>query len=540
MMRALFDWLNVDFDQWKALTVVALKLDFRLSAVGRSQFRRNVGTIAGLIGQFIFYTLVGAFLAFLTWFTSSLFLVGTVAVSYTMFIVGTAVLLDHNSALASPVDYAILGFRPIASRTYFAVRLTNVLVYTLAITTVAAWLPVTTMFMRYGAAVGVAAAAALLGSSLATAFSMLLAYAWMLKLVGADALKRALSYVQLVMSFLVYGGYFFVARVAARSVMSAFTLTKSPLLLLYPATWFASYLDLASGHAGPLELIPAAASVALLVVLAANLGGRLSLDYSERLGQLTTAASVPRRGSRSNERPAWWFVTGEARAVALLVRRQFANDQRFRMGVLGVLPMTVIYLLIGLRDGTVHDPFLPAPRGGPSPVTMVLIMMPSLLKLHLTRSEGFRASWVFFASPADRVKIVRASKDVLVAFFLVPYLVVLALVYTYMVGNLWHVVVHLALQGLLGYLVLQVAMLIDPALPFSRPARKGGNSIVMLVFLAAMGALSALLNAYSSTLYASVRSTLTAFAAIVLAGVVVDRLTRARVERQTASLEFEG
>jgi len=539
-MRTLFDWLGVDFDQWKALTIVALKLDFRLSAVGRSQFRRNAGTIAGLVGQFIFYTLVGAFLAFLAWFSNSLFLIGTVSVSYTMFIVGTAVLLDHNSALASPIDYSVLGFRPIPSRTYFAVRLTNVLVYTLTITSVAAWLPVTTVFVRHGPAVGVATAAALFGSSLATAFSMLLAYAWMLKLVGADALRRALSYVQLVMSFLVYGGYFFVARVAARSVMSAFTLTKSPLLLLYPATWFASYLEVASGKTGLLELIPAAASILLLAGLAAGLGGRLSLDYSERLGQMTTAAALPKRAARSSEWPAWWFVTGEARAVALLIRRQFANDQRFRMGVLGILPMTVIYLLIGLRDGTVHDPFLPAPRGGPSPVTMVLIMMPSLLKLHLTRSEGYRASWVFFVSPADRVKIVRASKDVLVAFFLVPYLIVLTLVYTYMVGSLWHVIVHLALQGLLGYLVLQVAMLMDPALPFSRPARRGGNSMVMLVFLAAMGALSAVLNAYSASLYASVQSTLAVFAAILLAGVIVDRLTRARVERQTASLEFEG
>ncbi len=536
----MFERLGVDYGQWKALTVVALKLDFRLSAVGRSQFRRNVGTIAGLAGQFVFYTLVGAFLAMLAWFSSSLFLIGTVAVSYTMFIVGTAVLLDHNSALASPVDYAVLGFRPITSRTYFAVRLTNVLVYTLTTTSVAAWLPVTSVFVRYGPAVGLATAAALLGSSLATAFSMLLAYAWMLRLVGADALKRALSYVQLVMSFLVYGGYFFVARVAARSMMSSFTLDKSPLLLLYPATWFASYLEIAAGQAGSFELIPAAASIVLLVSLAAGLGGRLSLDYSERLGQMTTATASPRKASRSLDRPSRWFVTGEARAVALLVRRQFANDQRFRMGVLGILPMTVIYLLIGLRDGSVHDPFLPAPRGGPSPVTMVLIMMPSLLKLHLTRSEGFRASWVFFASPADRVKIVRASKDVLVAFFLVPYLLVLTLVYTYMVGNLWHVVVHLALQGLLGYLVLQVAMLMDPALPFSRPARKGGNSIVMLVFLAAMGALSAVLNAFSATLYANLRLTLATFAAILLAGVIVDRLTRARVERQTASLEFEG
>jgi hypothetical protein len=415
-----------------------------------------------------------------------------------------------------------------------------VLVYTLSITTVAAWLPVGAVFFRHGPAVGVATVAALYGSSLATAFTILLAYAWMLRLVGPDALKRALSYVQLAMSFFVYGGYFLVARVAARNVVSSLTLTKSPWLLLYPATWFASYLEIASGQAGLLEIVPAAASIVALGALASGLSGRLSLDYSERLGALTTAVAQPRRVSVSAERGAWWFVTGEARAVALLVRRQFANDQRFRMGVLGILPMTLIYLFIGLRDGTVHDPFLPATRGGPSPVTMVLIMFPSLLKLHLTRSEGFRASWIFFASPADRVKIVRASKDVLVAFFLVPYLLLLVAIYAYMVGNLWHVLVHLALQGLLGHLVLQVAMLIDPALPFSKPARKGGNSLVMIVFLTVMAALSAVLNAMSASLYSSVGATSAAFGGIVLAGLVVDRLTRARVERQTASLEFEG
>ena len=50
-MHALFEHLGVDYVQWQALTIAALKLDFRLSAVGRSQFRRNVGTIAGLVGQ---------------------------------------------------------------------------------------------------------------------------------------------------------------------------------------------------------------------------------------------------------------------------------------------------------------------------------------------------------------------------------------------------------------------------------------------------------------------------------------------------------
>jgi hypothetical protein len=309
---------------------------------------------------------------------------------------------------------------------------------------------------------------------------------------------------------------------------------------VYPGAWFGSYLEIAAGTFGATEILPAAASIVLLGALARGLSGRLSLDYSERLGALAASTSQPKRAEGTPRRPAWWFVSGEARAVALLVRRQFANDQRFRMGVLGILPMTVIYLFIGLRDGSVHDPFLPASPRGPSPVTMVLVMFPSLLKLHLTRSEGFRASWVFFASPIDRVKIVRASKDVLVAFFLLPYLLLLTAVYTYMVGNLWHVIVHLALQGLLGHLILQVSMLIDPALPFSRPARKGGNSVVMIVFLTAMAMLSAVLNSFSPRLYSSASGTAGAFAAIAAVGFVVDRLTRARVERQTASLEFEG
>ena len=36
-VRRLFNAFDVDFDQWKALTTVALKLDFRLSAAGRPQ-----------------------------------------------------------------------------------------------------------------------------------------------------------------------------------------------------------------------------------------------------------------------------------------------------------------------------------------------------------------------------------------------------------------------------------------------------------------------------------------------------------------------
>src|SRR5262245_11911167 len=206
-MRPLFAAVGVDFDQWRALTAVALKLDFRTSSLGQSQLRREARQIFGMLGQLLFYTLVGAFLAFLVWTIDDLFLVGSIAMSYTIFAIGTAVLIDHNSALTSPTDYAVLGFRPIASRTYFAVRLTNVLAYTTALTTLAAWLPIAALFLRRGPLVGIAGVASFYACSVSTALTILLAYAWLLQIAGPQAVKRGLSYLQFFMSFFVYGGY---------------------------------------------------------------------------------------------------------------------------------------------------------------------------------------------------------------------------------------------------------------------------------------------------------------------------------------------
>jgi hypothetical protein len=542
----LFGTVGIDFDQWKALTAALLKLDFRLSA-HRSHPGQQVQAAAALFLQVMFYTLFGLMMAFFVAFGRDLFLGGTVAMTCTMFIIGTAVLLDHNSALASPSDYGILGFRPITSRTYLAVRLTNVLVYTTVLTTLAVWLPVAALFVRYGAAVGAAGIVAFYACSTSTTLAILTGYAWMLRVIGPDTIKRALSYVQLVMSFLVYGGYMLMSRILTRRFVASVALAKTPWLLLFPVTWFASYLELAAGRIGPMEVIPAAASVLAFVAMASKLGGRLSLDYSERLGAMMTAAVRPKEG-RTSRSQDWserglrsLFQTGEARAVALLVRSQFRNDQKFRMGVLSILPMTLMYVFLGVRDGAVGDPFVSHQRGqGFSPVAMAVMMFPSILKMHLTRSDAFRASWVFFACPSDRMQIVRSSKNVLVTFFLLPYLLFLTVLYTYFAGNVVHVAVHIALLGLLSHLVLQVAVFLDPELPFSKPMQKGRNQTTLFGFMTVIMIVSIFLEIFSAALYASLTATLAAFTVILLASLGVDRLTRVRVARETGSLEFEG
>ena len=385
-MRRLAGAIGVDYDQWKALTVVALKLDFRQGSFGRSRFGRDTRATAVLISQLVFYSVYGLFMAILVWAVRDLFVAGAILMTYVTFMVGMTVLLEHNSALTSPQDYSILGFRPISSRTYFAARLTNALVYTLALTTVAAYLPAVSLFLRDGAAIGFAGIAAFYGCSVFVALGILFGYGWLMHVVGADTLKRVLSYVQMLMSFLVYGGYMLTAQIGRTQSLRSLALPKTAWILLAPPAWFATYLDVAAGQATPIEYAAAGVSVLALAALFAALGGRLSMDYSDRLAAL--ASSTQRaRPAHPRSGPGWWFRTGEARAVAVLVRSQFRNDQRFRMGVLSILPLTLMYAFMGIRQGNLHDPFVPVSGAtGFSLVTLAVVLFPSMLKPALTRS----------------------------------------------------------------------------------------------------------------------------------------------------------
>ena len=540
-MRRLFAAVGVDFEQWKALTVVALKLDFRGSALTQRQGEHESRVVISLIFQAIFYTLFGGIIAYLVWASRDLWLAGTIASTYIAFLIGTAVVLDHHSVISSPVDYAILGFRPVSSRTYFAVKLTNILVYTTALTTVAAWVPVLVTSARHGVGIGGALFLDIYASSTATTLAIALGYATVLRAVGPDAIERVLSYVQMIMGFAVYGGQFLISGVLSRTAPGTWSLPASPLILLYPGTWFGSYLALASGRTSPGAIACAAVSIVAVVVMGSQLGGRLSLQYSEALGAMTVAARArAASAAEKRSRRGFWFTSGEARAVALLVRGQFRHDHRFRMGVLGLLPFTLLYMVLGVRNGAVADPFTATRNMQAWPLTMAVLASPTMLRMLLTRSDAFRASWIFFTCPSDRMRIARSSKNVLVAFFLIPYLLVVSAIYAYVVGNVVHVLVHVAFLGLLAHLVLQIALLLDPALPFSRPMQQTRVTGFFLAFTFATILVSLFIQFYSARIYSDITWTIAAVAIIVLIGLVIDVLTRARVSRQAQLLEFEG
>lgn len=533
-MKALFTALGVDYAQWKALTIAGLRVDLRSDTAGgvRTSGKKPRKP---LVGQIILYLLFGVFVAVAVSWVADLFIAGLIVTSYVMFMVGTAMLVDHNATITSPTHYAVLAFQPITSRTWFAARVTNVLVYALGMTTAVSLLPVVVLFAQRGILVGLATLFAVYMCALVVTLAITIGYAAIMRRIGVQRLRSILGYVQIVTGLVIYGAFFLFTDDASKTLVASIELEKTPLLLLYPGTWFASWIELAAGNAGATELVPALISLVVLALLVLAMRGRLSMDYAERLGALATATATPRPRT-ATRRPAFWFRTGEARAVAILVRAQFRNDLRFRMGVLGALPLTIVYLYMGLRDAGEAA----SPGENLHMITLAVLLFPAIIKMQLGRSEAFRASWVFFTTPADRTRVIRSSKNVLVAWFLLPYLAFVGALLVWFTGSISYVVLYLIVIGLASHLALVLVSFLDPELPFSKPVTKGSNTRSMFGTMLALGIFGAFLPFLLRMLQGNVLASAIAISVIIAITWFVDRMMRLRVERQAHALEFEG
>ena len=547
MLRALISLLQVDYEQWRALTRTALKLDLRTAQLGQTHSRppgKSQGLYRQWISRLLIYLGMGAVLSPMVWVVEDVFLSGTLILTYTMVMTAMLVLIDFSAVVTSPEDFAILGYQPVTSRTYFITRLTNVLIYTTIVTLALGLVPMGMFFFARGfhPLLGFAAFCALLLSGAGVALFLVLIYASILRLVHPARLKRVLSYVQFFLSFVIYGGYIFLPQLLDTRAMERTTVDKSFWLLLHPATWFASYLDLAYRRRGLAEIVPALISLAALGWLLRQARGRLALDYSDRLSAASALSESRPKGPAHGTRAAILFKGREARAVALLVRNQFKHDAKFRMAVLSIIPMTILYLFMGLRQGSLTDPFVSRGAGFSQSLLLYLavLMFPTMLKASLTYSDSYPASWIYYATPADRGRLVLWSKNFIFVYFVIPYLVLVGAVFLYFFRNPWHVLIHLGVLALISHFFLQLAVFFNPALPFSIPARKGqrSSSFIVTIFFGPVVAIG-VLYVFSRWVYPSTVLLFSALSVMAVASWLGERALRARVRRHTLCLEYQ-
>lgn len=544
MIRRLVEAFGADYVQWRALARVGLKLFTRKPDPVTSGRKRSSRSSMLWLHLFLYIALGVAFSG-IVYSATDVLLAATLIVTYTMLMTAVAVLVDYHSVVTSPDDYSVLGFQPISSRTYFAARLTSLLAYVLMISTAFGVAPAITTALRDDNHIGrgVALMVAVYASSVTVALAMVLLYGWMLRYVPARRLTATLSYLQLAMSFVVYGGYIVLPRLIASAGIGDMRLARNAATLWYPGTWFGSYVEIADGHFGATALVPAFLSLVLFLIVARSAAGGISLEFSDRLASLSTAQGT--RTSQPTPAARGWsvFREGEARAVWLLIRAQFRSDQKFRMAVLAILPMTVVYLFLAIEEGAIANPFLASDRGLTNGILlyMAIILFPTMLMSTLTTSEHFKAAWIFFATPADRQATVLAMKNTVFISFVVPYLGAMAILFAYYFRNPVHVAVHVAVLGLLSHLTLLLIVVFDPHLPFSRPQMPGERTAqVILVTILTTIIAAVAVPVTVLFIYVSPLRTALFIAAMILTTHLLERLGRQRMRRNILEAEFMG
>jgi hypothetical protein len=477
-MTALFDLVGVDYRQWRAVSRTLLRTDFRVP-LAQSGESYPLHTVRGLLMMAAVNGLVGLASAFVVFMNSDVLLTGTIVLSYVAFVLAPSVLTQHGASMMSATDYLVLGPRPVSSRTFLAIRLTNILFHALLTTTFVAVPPIVAFGLAGGPSMGrgLAAAVAIYAWALALTLALGVGYGALVRGVGAARLQRAVAYMQLAVGLLMYGGVFLGSRLLGNALTSA-TLPGEPWPWLIPPAWFAGYIALATGDASAGVWVRTALSVVVIGALLMALRGRLGMDYASRLSEITGAAQDTT--SRSSRTP--FFQTGEPRAVALLVLAHFRHDLRVRMGVLGVLPLLVLYVVIGSGD-PVSDPFVAAPAGSPDFIALAVLLFPAILAQQFSASESYKAAWIYTVTHADRARLVIALKNLAIVYFLVPFLLLVAGLYIYRADTVSHALTHTAILGLVSHLALQAAICLSPQLPFARPPEKASGSAGLVAWM---------------------------------------------------------
>ena len=550
MLKKIFSSYGIDFEQWKAILRTTVRLANRQSSL---RFDTSSGQGRSMNYAILFsalmYSVMGLMLTGFVYAIQDPFWSSLIVFTIVAFMIGSMMLVEFSAIVVAPEDYQILSVQPVSSRTYFAAKVAFTMLYVL-LYTLAIGLPSVLTFAlnfrlhKVGVSVDplqmLAALVALLMVGIGMAMAMILLYATILRRVHIARLNRVLSYLQLMMSFVVYGSYGLLPSVVTMVNLHVPAM-KPWWVYLIPTSWYSSFLNLSSGAS-----IAAAVAGSLFFLGVIPIAfSKISLTYAESLSEATAVVdekAAPRRSSRASlsillRRP-------EDRAIATLIRSQFKHDTRFRLGILAIVPLTILYILMGLRGGgKLFDPFNPDWKalGNSMLLYMVVVIFPMTMKEAVTRSESYLASWIFFATPAEKARLVLAVKRILFWYFVVPYLLVLGLVFQFYFKDILHVLMHVLMLLLFSHTFLQIYLLVSPQMPFSVPRQLGERAtLITTILIVGPIILMATLLILSFFVYKNILMYIGAVGLLASISTLMENLLVRRISRKLGRLEFRG
>lgn len=477
---------SVDWRQVRSLVRAGLRQTVRGSLIpfaGGTERGPSRWAFVVLIGTNVFYSLMlAAVMAKSADLFSGLVIGGTLI----LFVMAMQILIEFGQVVVTPDDYAVIGAMPVNSRTYYIAKLSQLVTLVSILTGAASIVPavVTTIF-RHSITAFFIVLVHFWVVSMTISLAVAVAYAWLMVRFNRRRVERWLGYIQFAFGLIIWAGIFILPDKIG-PWLGGIDAAAHPVLQLSPGYWFAAWVRLFErGWNGGLFCL-GMLGVAVLVILFRLISGSLSLTYAESLSAGTASRTTVRRSAGNTALGGFIrrLATAEDRAVFALTKAQFRHDTRFRMSILGSAALIfIIPVLVYIhKESFPQDPFLGPSRGAGTFQAWIgyFVCMAAMgVQMNISMSNAWRAAWIYFVAPADHRNLVRAANRVVTVLLILPVLVGMWILFSFIFGAVFNAFLHAAYLSLLAMIALILGNLAKSNLPFATEYKSGSSSFGM-------------------------------------------------------------
>ncbi len=477
MIGRVFQALDADWEQFKAMLVTSIRMDFR-GQPGPGGKRR----LSPVTRSLIVVAIMGTALAAGLMNRATPFFYALLILSYSMVMTAFSVILELGQTLINPEDGDVLSHRPVTSRTYFMARLTNLLFYIAIIATSMCLIPSalgpavrgnTWTFIPVFFLVSLIA-------NVTTGAAVLLLYTALLRMMRYERFKDVIAYLQIGFAFILFFVYQLIPRISMTAFVNERTLSGKWLYALPPA-WFAGAVQFILGETGMRVTALAAVAGFSSLLLWVFSFRRISLDYARLISELQTASEpAPRirnEASRSVRRFREWNAHIDMQNGYRFVLTQMRRDRTVKMALYPIFGMPLAVTALTILEGGLADPFINVSwgaQGGYTPMIQFFIFFMIYFFIRgLSYSSNWEAAWIFHTAPIRSPGSFFQGVKLAVFFrLLVPFFFILSGLYCLQIPIV-HALKHMATLFLFGLVAFSAVSLMIREYPFSKKRERG-------------------------------------------------------------------
>jgi ABC-2 type transport system permease protein len=281
LIKHPIQWWGADFKQVETILHTKLSMDFRRSP---SMFHASGKTDKTFNFQLIVLVFFGLFISIGFTSINNLLLNLTICFSIIMVMLGSTIITEFSSVLFDHRDNQILLSRPISNRTLLLSRLLHVQVYVGFMAVALSAISSIVIAYKHGPLAFIAFWIAILLCAWITLLITSFFYMALSKVVSGERFKDMVSYLQIFMAVIIFGGYQFLPRILESDMLKNSTMEIHWWTYLIPPAWLAGFVDVFNFKEFRPELIVLALLALVIAVAGAIFLVRfLSSDFSEVL-----------------------------------------------------------------------------------------------------------------------------------------------------------------------------------------------------------------------------------------------------------------